>query len=271
MSKTGSKHPMKTTTQSPIIYENPPIDEIVCGIRFDPIKRLQSGHFGILWQRFRSDFPRTEDQNLVGPVSEEDLGSPDKPPLPRVWFIHKNENELIQVQRNRFLHNWRKRRPDDEYPGYEKVVENFERYLSCFEEFLAEENLGNLVLREYELTYIDLIPKEHGWENPSDLAKVFPNLLSLTRQSVLLNDVQGINWQTIFGLPNNLGQLIVSIRNAQRIPDNQQIIYIESKAVSSGSYKPIRGWFNTAHNTIGKFFSNLVSKEIQEKFWGRKS
>ena len=204
-------------------------------------------------------------------VSQEELGNPDRFPLPRVWFIHRNDNELIQVQRNRFLYNWRKRQSNDEYPGYEKVVENFERYLSCFEEFLATENLGNLVAIEYELTYIDIIPKGHGWENPGDLAKVFPNLLSLTKQSVFLNGVQVINLQTILGLPNNLGQLIVSIRNAQRIPGNQQIIYIESKAVSSGSYKPIRGWFNTAHNTIGKFFSNLVSKEIQEKFWGRKS
>lgn len=262
---------MKTTIQSTTIYENPPIDEIVCGIRFDPIKQLQAGHFGILWQKFRHDFPITEDQNLVGPVSQEELGSSDKFPLPRVWFIHENENELIQVQRNRFLHNWRKRRPEDKYPGYEKVVENFEKYLSCFQEFLAEENLGHLVAREYELTYIDIIPKGHGWENPGDVAKVFPNLLSLTRQSVLLNGVQGIYCQTIFGLPNNLGQLMVSIRNAQRISDDQQIIYIEFKALSSGPDKPIRRWFNTAHNTIGKFLSNLVSNEIQEKFWGRKS
>ena len=271
MSKALAKHLMKTTAQSTVKYQNPPINEIVCGIRFDSINHLQSGHLGILWQKFRSDFPRTEDHNLVGPVSEEDLGTPDKMPLPRVWFIHENENKLIQVQRNCFLHNWRKRRPDDEYPGYETVIEDFERYLSRFEEFLLEEDLGNLVAREYELTYIDLIPRGQGWENPNDLAKVFPNLLSLTRQSVLLNGVQGINWQTIFGLPKGLGQLIVSIRNAQRVPDNQQIIYIESKALSSGSYKPIRGWFNTAHNTIAQFFSNLVSNEIQETFWRRKS
>ena len=186
MNKIGSKRPMKITTQSSIIYEHPPIDEIVCGIRFDPIKQLQSGHFGILWQKFISDFPKTEDQNLIGPVSEEDLRSSDKMPLPRVWFIHRNENELIQVQRNRFLHNWRKRRPDDEYPGYERVIGNFEKYLSCFQEFLSEENLGDLITKEYELTYIDLIPKGQGWENPGDLAKVFPNLLSLTNQSVFL-------------------------------------------------------------------------------------
>ncbi len=262
---------MNTTTELTIKYENPPIDEIVCGISFDPIKELRSGHFGILWQKFKQDFPMTEDQIIVGPVDQKDLGSPDKFPLPRVWFIHENENELIQVQRNRFLHNWRKRRPDDQYPGYEKVVENFEKYLSRFEEFLLEENLGNLLAKKYELTYIDLMPKGQGWENPGDLEKIFPNLLSLTKQGIPLNAVRNINWQIILNLPNNLGQLMVSIRNAQRVPGNQQIIYIESTAVSSGSYKPIRGWFNTAHKTIGEFFSNLVSNEIQEKFWGRKS
>ena len=269
--KCVSKHLMKITTQSSIIYENPPIDEIVCGIRFNPIKHLQSGHFGILWQRFRSDFPRTEDQNLIGPVSEEDLGSSDKLPLPRVWFIHENENELIQVQRNRFLLNWRKRRPEDEYPGYEKVADNFEKYLSRFQEFIAEENLGDIVAREYELTYIDLIPQGQGWESFGDLEKVFPNLLSLTRKCILLRDVRGINWQTILDLPRDLGQLGISIRSAQRASDNQVLLHMEFKAVSSQPYQPMRAWFEDVHTTITNLFSNLVSDEIQKKFWGRKS
>ena len=260
---------MEITTQSPIIYKNPPIDEIVCGIRFNPIKQLQSGHLGILWQKFRSDFPKTEDQNLVGPVSEEDLGSPNKFPLPRVWFIHENENELIQVQRNRFLHNWRKRRPEDEYPGYKKVAENFERHLSRFQEFLVEENLGNLEAKEYELTYIDLIPQGQGWEKLGDLEKVFPNLLPLTRQGILSTDVRAVNWQTILGLPNDTGQLGIAIRNANLISNSQQIIHIEFRALSNRPYQPRRAWFEAVHNTITKLFSNLVSDEIQEKFWGR--
>lgn len=259
------------TTQSAIIYENPPIDEIICGVRFDSIKQLQSAHFGILWQKFKPDFPKTEDQNLIGPVSEEDLGSSDKLPLPRVWLVHKNENELIQIQRNRFLLNWRKRRPEDRYPGYEKVIENFEKYLSCFQEGLMEENLGSLVTREYELTYIDLIPQGQGWEKFSDLEKVFPNLLSLTRQCILLKGIRGINWQTILDLPNSLGQLGVSIRSAQRVSDNQILLYMEFKALSNQPYQPIQAWFEEAHNTITNLFSNLVSDEIQKKFWGRKS
>ena len=99
---------MNTTTELTIKYENPPIDEIVCGISFDPIKELRSGHFGILWQKFRPDFPKVEDQIPTGPIPREEFENLDTLPLSRVWFLHRDENEIIQVQRNCFLHNWRK-------------------------------------------------------------------------------------------------------------------------------------------------------------------
>ena len=41
----------------------------------------------------------------------------ENPPLPRVWFLEPNGNKLIQVQRERFHHNWRKINPGDEYPA----------------------------------------------------------------------------------------------------------------------------------------------------------
>ena len=142
---------MNTTEQSTIRYKNPPIDEIVCSVLFDSIEGLRAGHLGFLWQKFRNEFPVIDDQNLIGPVSEEDLNNRGTPPLPRVWFVHEYENELIQVQFNRFIHNWRKRRPNDEYPGYKTVIGNFERYLSCFQDFLTEERLGGITLNRYEL------------------------------------------------------------------------------------------------------------------------
>ncbi len=261
---------MNKITESTIKYENPPIDEIICGIRLDSIKKLKAGHFGVLWQKFKPDFSQIEDQIPANPIPAEDFENLDKLPLPRVWFIHRDENELIQVQRNCFLHNWRKRRSDDAYPGYEKVVENFEIYLSRFQEFLKEESLGHLVPKQYELIYIDLIPKGQGWESPGDLEKVFPNLLSLTKQGIFLNNIKGINWQIILELPNGLGEVAISIRNAQRISNKQELINMEFKAVSSQAYQPMRGWFDDAHNTIMNLFCNLISYEIQEKFWVRK-
>lgn len=260
---------MNTTPQPILKYDNPPINEIVCGIRFNPIEQLQSGHLGILWQKIRHDFPKTEDQNPIAPISQDDIGKIDKLPLPRVWFIHRNENELVQVQRNRFHYNWRERDEGDEYPGFDKVVNNFIRYLTLFQEFLIEENLGKLVTKEYELTYIDLIPQGQGWENLGDLGKVFPNLLSLTGQGILSANVRVINWQTVLGLQNGLGQLSLAIRSGQRRTNNQQLLHIETKALGKEQSASIDVWFDVAHTSITELFSNLVSNEIQKDFWGR--
>ena len=262
---------MNITGEQTIKYENPPIDEIVCGILFDSITELRAGHLGILWQKFRSDFPGIEDQNLLDPVSEKDWSNRVIFPLPRVWFVHKDENELIQVQFNRFVHNWRKRRPDDKYPGYETVITNFEKYLSCFQEFLAEEKLGDLVPNRYEITYIDHILENEGWETISDLEKVFPNFISLKNQNMLSTDIREINAQMVFGLPNDFGQLQLSIRNARRISDDRHLLRIEFTALSNQPYKPMRGWFDLAHEAIFNLFSNLISDEIQKQFWRRKS
>ena len=262
---------MTTTGQPAVKYENPPIDEFVCGILFDSITELRAGHFGVLWQKFGPDFSGIEDQNLLGPVSEEDMNSRSALPLPRVWFVHEDENELIQVQFNRFLHNWRKRRPDDKYPGYKTVMGNFENYLSSFREFLAETELGVLVPKRYEITYIDHILENEGWETISDLERVFPNFVLLKGQNILSTDIREVNWKMVFGLPNDFGQLQLSIRNARRVVDDRHLLRIEFTAYSNQPYKPMRSWFDVAHDEILNLFSNLISDEIQMQFWGRKS
>ena len=262
---------MNTTEQRTITFENPPIDEIICNVLFDPIANLRAGHLGLLWQKFSPDFPGIEDQHLINPIPDEYLNNPDTPPLPRVWFVHKDENELIQMQYNRFVHNWRKRRPDDIYPGYPVVIENFEKYLSCLEDFLSEKRLGDITPTQYELTYMDNILEHEGWETITDLEKVFPNFISLKSQNLPSTDIREFSWQMLFGLPNDFGQLQLSIRNARRFIDNRHLLRVEFKAVSNQPYKPMRGWFNLAHEFIFDLFSNLISHEIQERFWGRKS
>lgn len=263
-------HIMKTAGQSTIQYENPPIDEIVCGIRFESIERLRSGHYGILWQKFRDKFPIIEDHCRIGPVSSKDLENPKKTQLPRVWFIHRSENELIQVQRNWFLYNWRKKRARDEYPGYKKVITDFEKYLSYFQEFLSTEKLGYFVEEEYELSYIDVIPRGEGWEDFGDLERVFPNLLTPSKHSILSTNVRSINWQTIIDLPDDSGRLKLAVRSATRISDKHQLLHIEFNALGNHHDISMVDWFDTTHGVIAELFAHLVSSDIQDKYWRRK-
>lgn len=265
---------MKATERQIITFENPPIDEIVCDIVFDPIVKLGTEHIGSLWERFKPDFHRIEDQSIMPPLfslSEEYLNSRQIPPLPRIWFVHQNENEVIQMQYDRFIYNWRKRRRDDVYPGYAAVIGNFRKYLTHFEEFLTMEKLGGIVLKQYELVYTDLIFKSEGWETAADLEKVFSNFFSLKDQKVLSADIRNFHWLMEFGLPKDFGQLQLSIHLGQRLSDKREVIKIEFKAISNQPYQPISDWFNVAHKTIFDIFINLVSEEIQDQYWRRKS
>ena len=255
--------------QASFKYTNPPINEIVCGVFFEPLQELKAAHFGLLWEEFRPDFPFSEDHNLVAPVPQTDFENPDKLPLPRVWFIHKADSEIIQVQRNRFIHNWRKRGIDNKYPGYEKVISNLEEYFSRFEKFLSKEKIGAIVPKRYELTYINHILRGEGWETFDDLPKLFPDIFSSISRIPFFDNIRGLNWVTGIGLPDDSGEMRLSIRTAQQAADNRELISIEFHALSNSPYKPMRGWFNSTHGYIVRLFSDLVSVETQDKFWGQ--
>ena len=47
------------------------------------------------------------------------------PPLPRCWFLNDTETRLIQLQADRFIHNWRKVTGKEEYPRYEAIRDEF--------------------------------------------------------------------------------------------------------------------------------------------------
>jgi hypothetical protein len=51
-----------------------------------------------------------------------------KAPLPRSWFRSADGHGLIQLQRDRFVYNWKRETPEDgPYPSYDVVVVEFER------------------------------------------------------------------------------------------------------------------------------------------------
>jgi len=133
---------------------------------------MQVQHIGSLWARFKRKFPKVEtkppldpvveifDQKFVRPAMRFEVG--EMPLFPRVWFVSDSGGELIQVQPDRFIHNWRKTGDATLYPRYERIRDDFERELGLFAEFLKEHSLGDLKPNQCEITYINHIPADGG-------------------------------------------------------------------------------------------------------------
>jgi hypothetical protein len=95
--------------------------------------------------------------------------------IPRVWMLSNDGTELIQVQTDRFLRNWRRYHNDTiPYPSYESSGRpGFEEDFKTFCKFVEDQRLGNLEIDQCEMTYINHIRPCGVWSEFAQLDRVF--------------------------------------------------------------------------------------------------
>jgi uncharacterized protein (TIGR04255 family) len=260
----------KNTTIPLPSYKKPPVDEVVCGFRFEPLSQLKVTHIGLLWERFRTEFPTVQHAAPIANDASLLVDETTGIPLPRVWFISKADNELIQFQPDRFYYNWRHR--GDDYPRYPSIIKKFEKAKIQLEAFTSELNLGTIKPVDCELTYINHILQGQGWESINDLPKVIPDFSWQSEKHDFLPNPTNVAWQVRFELPENKGWLNVKLNQATRKTDGVPSLILDLTAKGLGgdkTAKAMRNWFDLAHEWIVRGFTELTAKEIQETFWKR--
>lgn len=248
-------------------YKKPPLIEVVCGIVFKRIEQFKAPHLGLFWEKIRDEYPTCEHAPPLGLDAEPwDLANL----LPRLWFVNQRDNELIQLQNDRFLYNWRKKHEDDPYPRYGIVAKAFKANLDIFQEFLKEEGLGMLNPTACELTYVNHILKGQGWESLAEINNVLPDLNWRSDNGRFLPEPLSLGWQTTFALPDDKGRLHVNLLQGQI--DDRPVLRLDITARWLGvneSLDTIWGWFDVAHEWIVRGFTDLTSREIQSTIWER--
>jgi uncharacterized protein (TIGR04255 family) len=274
------KEPVSNTSspQKLTVYREPPVTEVVCSVLFQSIEALLTPHIGILWQRFQPDYPLCEDVPPLAPnievfnsPTESILQLTNIPPLPRVWFIRADQTSIIQIQRDRFIHNWRKTKKEDNYPRYEEIIKTFQEHINNFNLFLKEANLGEVQPKQYELTYINRIPQGQEWSSLEDIGNIFPDFSWRKDTQRFLHIPKSASWETTFDLPNQLGRLHTTVNND--IDSNGlSVLSFELTVRGIGtdqSFTKTRDWFDIAHEWIVRAFSDLTGEKIQTDIWQR--
>lgn len=254
-------------------FKNPPINEVICGVRFSPSDNFRIPHIGLLWERFRYDYPKIQHAPpLVSAKGDIIIDISSGVPLPRVWFINEEDDQVIQFQIDRFYFNWRRRKKD--YPRYFHVIKQFENLWNIIVDFFNELNLGEFNPIECELSYINHILKGEGWETINDLSNIFTDFNWSQREARFLREPENITWQANFKLPDNKGDLIISLKKAIRTEDNIPLIVFSLTAkgpAESNDKDSVFKWFDLAHEWIVRGFTDLTTQEIQTKIWEREN
>jgi uncharacterized protein (TIGR04255 family) len=264
-------------------FRNPPLAETVLSLQFEPLAGLTTAHVGLLWDRFRKQFPMIEEHPPLPPVFEKfELPSPpqievsfeEKPPVPRVWFLNEAGSELIQVQSDRFIHNWRKMEGLDPYPRYEPIRDRFRDEVGVLEKFLREEKLGALVVNQCEVTYVNHIEPAGVWGRHGEVEKAFVMCSRLGTAS-FLHEPEDVALRMRFVIPgpkgNSIGRLHAVVQPAWKKSDNSPILTLNLTARGSPIGEDIKGafaFFELGRSWIVKGFADLTTPAMQ-RMWER--
>jgi uncharacterized protein (TIGR04255 family) len=176
------------------------------GVQFKPLESFLTPQMGLLWDRFRKRFPKIEQQPTLAHEIERrgTLAQQQQPTFrfveatsvltPRLWMISADGTELLQLQQDRFVRNWR--RYHDGRAVYPEYVENLRpRFVDDVKEFLSflkAENLGDIQFDQCDLTYVNHIEPSGVWTTAEDIHQALRTSLELeseTRKHIRVNRV----------------------------------------------------------------------------------
>ena len=257
-------------------FADPPVTEVALSVLFDDLSSLTTGHIGSLWAHFREEFPVTEDQApLSFPIEQPTVAHGQEPklemakfPRPRTWFVSASGADLIQVQHDRFAFNWRKR--EAPYPRYPKVRQDFDRHLSVFNQFLRDNDLGPIVPRQCEVSYVNALVEEGGI-NRSRTAD-YVSLLRGPSEGGFLQEPELVSLDTSYAIPqvdDFQGRLRISLRPATLKANGWDILLLTLTArgnpLESGG---VLGFLDLGREWIVRAFAEITTPKMQET-WGR--
>lgn len=131
-------------------------------------------------------------------------------------------SDLLQIQSNRFMHNWRKNNGDvEEYPRFENIVEKFSSEITKLDQFYQSHGEPNLRFNQAEIAYHNTVYLE---DFNSDDPSCFLNILSLG--SSYSNDFN-LNWRETITNSNEepVGRLHVSAQSGVSSDKRKAVMY----------------------------------------------
>jgi uncharacterized protein (TIGR04255 family) len=156
-------------------YDNPPVNEVVIGIQFDPTA-ITGAHIGLFWGELRDEFPKASEQPPLEPRIESFQPRRFSAPIldfsswrgSRHWLTSEDDVQLIQIQADRLLYNWRRGLHNATYPHFESLQEKFWSIAEKWSTFLRGLD-KSLKLTQWEVSYINHILTPDGQPTLADV------------------------------------------------------------------------------------------------------
>lgn len=262
-------------------FGNPPVVELALAMTFDPLPGLGVVKLVRLWeQAFREDFPIIEEQlptqMPIEPLDDSLSTSllsfqlAEGPLQSRLWFLSSTRARLVQVQRDWLAVNWRKAGEETEYPRFQPMRELFDDTANRFGSFAEREELGPIIPRQVELTYVNHVRPEADKDiKVSDVLTLFdaagnpPQLPSPDASRLAIDYPMMQSGQRI-------GRLHVTCEPALTKSDRSRIMVLtwtaRGRPLADG-FEGVIKFLDVAHDAATVAFEALVRPELKARWY----
>ncbi len=266
-------------------FARPPVEEVALSVQFAPLAAMTTAKVARYWEGVRARFPTWNEAPPVD-AAMEIFGAPS-PALSRfafslqggvvphrALFVDALGSELVQVQRDRFVRNWRRAPGASDYPRYGVLRDRFTSDLTAFQAFLAHEGVGVPEVNQCEVTYVNHIPAE-GWQRHGQLARVLNTISKdVSDQFLPEPETAEATFRYVFNWPGTkeaAGRLHVVAKPVHRLADGSPLfaITLTARGRPRGSdVDEVLAWMDVAHDFLVRGFASMTTAEMHET-WGR--
>ena len=207
-------------------YGQPPVVEVALAIQFKSAIGFRSFDLGKVAACWSDTLPEVSERPPLGPMAVEFAGPAvafkvsEETETPRLWLMNEPGSQLLQLQQDRLVVNWRRLPSDIPYPPlrvHPRVPgRGMEPADGCSSRPRAVPDLGRTVPEPSicEVQYVNHLDKRSGWRSVGDTpAVVAPWDGSMS--DGFLPPAREAGLSLLFELPDGRGWLAVDGRSGQ--------------------------------------------------------
>ncbi len=254
------------------IFETPPVIETALGVRFPSIGGFNVVHFGQLLNAFGKDYDHFELKPPLGSVMQFSFDAQEATlniPM-RCWYVNSDNSQLVQIQSDLLIRNWRATEENREYQHYNAIKPLFKRDWEIFCSFLEKHGMKRPSVWQCEVTYVNHLVRGREWRSFEDLSKIFPIWRGL-KLGPVLQSVEMAAFNTSFKLPDNAGRIHFNLQPGVTREGNEilQLTVTASGKPEGHENDDLYEWLDYGHLAVVNGFVEFTSAEAH-KLWGKK-
>jgi len=183
-------------------------------------------------------------------------------------MLSPDETRMVQLQNGMLVFNWRRVSDATSYPRFTTTKPALDALIQQFEAFVSEHSLGAFEPEQWEVTYVNHVPRGTVWKSPADWHLVIPGLLgpATTAAESVSSPLETMSGEWHFEIAPRRGRLHVNLHHgwvgpSQSSPEVLVVVLAARGPVAEEGQAGLDKGLNEGHLAVVETFARVTGSQ----------